>query len=120
MDMMFISGLARMPLGLVETWDQPVIAVLAIGPTLVGAALYFFFLQRRPELKNSAYIPMALGVILGLVSWFDSTRPGVRDFGDFGRKITMMFMAMWILPIIAGVGLFVWDKFGRGGRRVNY
>lgn len=120
MDMMFVTDLARMPLGLVETWDQTIVGTLALAPTLVAVGLYFWFAQRRPELKNSAYIPLALGAVLGLVAWFDSTRPGVRDFGDFGRKISLLFIAMWVLPILVGVGLFLWEKFGRGRQRVNY
>lgn len=121
MDMTFISGLARTPFAMVETWDQPVIIVLALAPTVIAAALYFFFLQRRPELKNTAYIPLLLGVILGIIAFIDASRPGVSDFGDFGRKIKILFIVMWVLPLLGGIGLFIWDRFGRGGgRRANY
>ncbi len=121
MDSMFIAGLARMPLGMVESWGMPVVASLAIVPTALAAALYFGFMQRRPELKNSAYIPLLLGAIMGVVAFVDFNRPGVRDFGDFGRKSLFLFVAMWALPAIAAVALAVYDKFGTGGgRRANY
>ncbi|MBS1707341.1 MAG: hypothetical protein JSS65_01325 [Armatimonadetes bacterium] len=120
MDTMFISALARMPLGFVENWEMPAINLAAIVPTAIAAALYFAFLRTKPGLKNYALVPLVCGVVFGLICWFDSNQPGVKDFGDFGRKASMMFVVMWVLPLVAAVALLLWNKFGQGGRRVNY
>ncbi|QYK53825.1 MAG: hypothetical protein KF824_02770 [Fimbriimonadaceae bacterium] len=69
---------------------------------------------RRPDLRKFAYIPLLLGVVVGIAAQIQfMNEPMYLEFNDLGNKSKALFWGIIVVPILAGIAMFFSDKFSK-------
>ena len=98
-------------------WGRSTPLILAIVPTVFALAVFFIGKSaQRPQVKTVAYVILALGVLMGIFAALklqDSLYPVMHDVGP---KSQLLFYAIGAVPLLAGIGLAIYDRISGGSR----
>lgn len=65
----------------------------------------------RPHLRKFAYIPLGIGVIVGILAqkqFYDE--PLFIEYNSLGSKSIILYWGIIVVPILAGIAMFLSDK----------
>ena len=111
--MTIIPIVLNVGMGYVENLSRPMVIIMAILPALVALLVYGYFRSTRTAtFRVLALLPLGAGIMFGIYALQDLSRPGVREYGDIGMKTFLIYIAILVVPILAGVFIAI--------RELNY
>lgn len=87
-----------------------------------GLALILFAVLRKSRatgVKWLPYIPLLIGVILGILGWIAISSSLFTQMQTLGTKSHIIYRAVLIAPILTAIGIFLVDRFGERKADLN-
>ncbi len=92
--------------------------VWALLPSIVGYVLYAVFKRSdKPERRTFAYIPLGVGLIMGIMAELQARDTLYMRVAGFGPTTRLIFHGILVIPIAVALAIFLIDR--RGFSRVD-
>ena len=102
------------PLSFVAEIDVPGLLAVIVLPSLIGLVIYFGCQWRQlPQYRWGSLIALLVGAVIGFGFFKNAHSDLYSDYNNLGRKMEWLHDAAFILPIVVGVGLGLFDFFRR-------
>ena len=103
------------PLAFFVMFGRPTPIVFIILPVLLAYIITVIAKKtRNPQMRNFAYIPLAIGVVIGIFAQITfASEPLYLDFHGLGTKSMGLYWGIIIVPIIVALIMFFAGKFSR-------
>lgn len=96
-----------------ELFGKATPAIYAAAPSLVAVALFMWLRKgSHSHLKGIAYIPLVIGLILGILGWMLMGDTVYYSMLLPGPKTEMLYKAVPIVPVVAAIAMFLMDRLG--------
>lgn len=87
-------------------------AIYAAVPSILGFVLFLWLRKgSQPHLRWIATIPLVIGLILGIFAWMLLGDTVYMAMTLPGPKTELIYRAVPIIPIVAGIAMFIMDRF---------
>jgi hypothetical protein len=98
---------------LFKIFDRMTPMVYALVPALLAVIIFFGAKRmKKPNLKWLAFIPLAIGVILGIMGMGLLNDPLYNQMNLIGTRSELIYKAIPIIPVVVGIALVVINKLG--------
>ncbi len=96
---------------LFKIFDRMTPLVYAVLPSLIAVVLFFLGKKMgKPALKWVAFIPLAIGIILGILGMGLLNDSLYVQMNLLGGRSEILYRAIPIIPVVTGIVLILIDK----------